>query len=283
MPNPARDRLARLLAGTGPAGADSAMLRLPGDVLKLEVANLGPIQTPIRAAQAKQLIGTARPAQYGRGEDTLSDTSVRDTWEVAPDQVSIGGPTWQAHLDAALEDFCDELGLPAGARLTAELHSLLVYGKGQFFLPHQDSEKYEAMVASLVVMLPSVHTGGEFVVDDAGNEQTYGGSRDDLVLVAFYADRRHEVRPVDAIEPVLSMSELAARLRVSVQTLYDLRSQGGGPRGFRVGRELRFRLSEVNSWLGRMEQADAERHRGVASSQHDWRLSGLCQCEDVLV
>jgi excisionase family DNA binding protein len=67
--------------------------------------------------------------------------------------------------------------------------------------------------------------------------------------------------PSDVIEPVLSMSELAARLRVSVQTLYDLRSQGRGPRGFRVGRELRFRLSEVDSWLGRMEEADAERHR----------------------
>src|SRR5680860_22092 len=45
MPKPARDRLARLLAGTGSARADSAMLRLPGDVLTLEVANLGPIQT----------------------------------------------------------------------------------------------------------------------------------------------------------------------------------------------------------------------------------------------
>ncbi|WP_026818318.1 2OG-Fe(II) oxygenase family protein [Arthrobacter castelli] len=196
MPKTARDRLARLLAGTGPTRADSAMLRLPGDVLTLEVANLSPTQTPIRAAQAKQLIGAAHPAQYGRGEDTLSDTSVRDTWEVAPDQVNLGGPTWQAHLEAALDDFCDELGLPAGARLTAELQSLLVYGKGQFFLPHQDSEKHEGMVASLVVMLPSVHTGGELVVDDAGSEQTYCGSRDDLVLVAFYADRRHEVRPV---------------------------------------------------------------------------------------
>src|SRR5659263_51329 len=58
---------------------------------------------------------------------------------------------------------------------------------------------------------------------------------------------------LEAIEPVLSMSELAARLRVSVQTLYDLRSQGRGPRGFRVGRELRFRLSEIDSWLARME------------------------------
>jgi excisionase family DNA binding protein len=65
----------------------------------------------------------------------------------------------------------------------------------------------------------------------------------------------------NAFEPVLSLSELAVRLRVSVQTLYDLRSQGRGPHGFRVGRELRFRVSEVESWLARMEEADAERHR----------------------
>jgi excisionase family DNA binding protein len=60
--------------------------------------------------------------------------------------------------------------------------------------------------------------------------------------------------------PVVTMSQLASQLGVSVQTLYDLRSQGRGPRGFRVGRELRFRVSEVDSWLARMEADDAERH-----------------------
>lgn len=67
--------------------------------------------------------------------------------------------------------------------------------------------------------------------------------------------------PGESLELVLSLSELAARLQVSVQTLYDLRSQGRGPRGFRVGRELRFRLSEIDAWLARMEEADAERHQ----------------------
>ncbi len=62
------------------------------------------------------------------------------------------------------------------------------------------------------------------------------------------------------LEPALTLSELAARLSVSVQTIYDLRSQGRGPRGFRVGRELRFRVSEIDAWLARMEEADAERH-----------------------
>ena len=60
--------------------------------------------------------------------------------------------------------------------------------------------------------------------------------------------------------PVLTLSQLATQLGVSVQTLYDLRSQGRGPRGFRVGRELRFRVSEVDAWLAQLEADDAERH-----------------------
>ena len=64
----------------------------------------------------------------------------------------------------------------------------------------------------------------------------------------------------DGLGPVFTTSQLAAHLGVSVQTLYDLRNQGRGPRGFRVGRELRFRLCEVHAWLERMEEADADRH-----------------------
>lgn len=65
----------------------------------------------------------------------------------------------------------------------------------------------------------------------------------------------------DGLDAVLTLSELAAGLRVRVQTIYDLRSQGRGPRGFRVGRELRFRASEIDAWLRRMEEADSSRHR----------------------
>lgn len=196
MGTAARDRLALLLAGDQASGSDTAMLRLPGDALDLQVAGVGPVRLPVRAAQAKRLIAVARPALFGRGEETISDRSVRDTWELAPDQITLGAASWDAHLNAALAHFRDELGLPASSGLRAELHSLLVYGKGQFFLPHQDSEKHDDMVATLVVSLPSVHSGGELVVDDGGTERTYRGSSDDLVLVAFYADRRHEVRPV---------------------------------------------------------------------------------------
>ena len=154
------------------------------------------MQTPVRAPLAKKLIAVARPAKFGRGEQTLTDTSVRDTWEITPDQVTLGGPAWEATLDAVLDDVRDELGLPPTTRLRAELHAMLVYGKGQFFLPHQDSEKDDAMVGTLVVSLPSAHTGGELVVEHGGESVTYRASKEELSFVAFYADCRHEVKPV---------------------------------------------------------------------------------------
>lgn len=64
----------------------------------------------------------------------------------------------------------------------------------------------------------------------------------------------------DVFESALSVQELAAQLHVSAQTIYDLRSQGRGPTGFRVGRHLRFRTSEIEAWLSRLEGEDCDRH-----------------------
>lgn len=63
-----------------------------------------------------------------------------------------------------------------------------------------------------------------------------------------------------ATAPTLTLSELAAYLAVGPQALLDLRSKGCGPRGFRVGRQLRFRLTEIEAGIASMEVADARRH-----------------------
>jgi excisionase family DNA binding protein len=63
-----------------------------------------------------------------------------------------------------------------------------------------------------------------------------------------------------ATAPTMTLSELAVFLSVSNQALYDLRSKGRGPRGFRVGRELRFRKTEIDAWIASMEAADGQRH-----------------------
>lgn len=196
MARSARERLARLLDDTGSGGSFSAQLPAPARLLQLEVSGVGPVHLPLRAPLVKKLIAAAQPARFGRREETLTDTAVRDTWELTPDQLTLDGPDWSELLNRALVHFRDELGLAPTTRLQAEPHSMLVYGKGQFFLPHQDSETDDAMVGTLVVSLPSVHTGGELVVEHRGERATYRASREELTFVAFYADCRHQVTPV---------------------------------------------------------------------------------------
>lgn len=45
-------------------------------------------------------------------------------------------------------------------------------------------------------LVPSAHTGGELIVKHGGESVTYRTSKQDLSFVAFYADCRHEVKPV---------------------------------------------------------------------------------------
>ena len=173
-----------MLAGEE-AGAFSAQLSVPSDALRLEVDGVGHVRLPVRPAQAKKLCVVARPAHFGHREETILDPAVRDTWEISPDLVSLGGPSWALALEGALTDWRASSGFP-GNRLEAELHALLVYGPGQFFVPHQDTEKNDAMIGTLAVTLPSSHTGGEFIVEHGGQSVTYRSSRDSLSLVAFY-------------------------------------------------------------------------------------------------
>lgn len=50
-------------------------------------------------------------------------------------------------------------------------------------------------------------------------------------------------------EKLLSLKELCDWLEVSASTVYNWRVRGDGPRGYRVGRSLRFKASEVEQWL----------------------------------
>ncbi len=191
-----RQRLAQLLGATRGGGSFSARRTAsPGD-LHIDVTGVGPLTMPVSAAKAKRLIAVARPAQYGQGEQTLSDATVRYTWQVPLSRVRIVKRQWNRTLTPILEGFRGDLGLPKGSRLKAELHSLLVYSPGQFFLPHQDSEKSDDMVGTLTVTLPGTSRGGELIVRHGEQQLSYRSSDKLLSFVAFYSDCRHEVQPV---------------------------------------------------------------------------------------
>lgn len=196
MGTPTTDRIAELLSHSRSSGKFALCRTARPDDLAIEVAGLGPLRFPITGDQAQRLCALARPARYGQGERTLLDQRVRHTWEIPKSRLKIDLRRWKKTLSPTLETLRAELGLPAGVRLKAELHNLLVYAPGQFFLPHQDSEKSDAMIGTLVVVLPGSFTGGSFVVEHQGEKVTCRGSRDRLSFIAFYADCRHEVKPV---------------------------------------------------------------------------------------
>ena len=163
----------------------------------LDVDGVGRIALPLLPVQAEQLIAIAARAPYGRGEETLIDTEVRRTWQIAADGIHLSGNSWARTLDAIVGEVANGLGVTGP--VSAELYKLLVYDAGSFFVEHRDTEKIPGMFATLVVVLPSACNGGELIVRHRGREVCLDLNCSDSAEVsfaAFYADCVHEVRPV---------------------------------------------------------------------------------------
>lgn len=52
-------------------------------------------------------------------------------------------------------------------------------------------------------------------------------------------------------QPLATIREVAEYLGLTPNALYCMRRRGTGPRGSMVGRELRYRWSDVEQWLDR--------------------------------
>jgi predicted 2-oxoglutarate/Fe(II)-dependent dioxygenase YbiX len=182
-------------------------IRRPGDFVtsgttelltpSLAVDGVGPIALPLLPFQAAQLVAAAERAPYGRGPDTIVDTAVRNTWQVAAEKVRIGGRHWPRTLAAILAHVAEGLGV--SDPIEAEFYKLLIYDQGSFFVSHRDTEKSPWMFATLVIVLPSSSTGGELVVRHKDRSERLDlrvGDPSEVAFAAFYADCLHEVLPV---------------------------------------------------------------------------------------
>jgi excisionase family DNA binding protein len=61
-----------------------------------------------------------------------------------------------------------------------------------------------------------------------------------------FGERLESSRHTDRL---LSVQELADYLEVPVKTIYTWRYRSRGPKGFRVGKHLRFRWHDVQTWV----------------------------------
>lgn len=60
---------------------------------------------------------------------------------------------------------------------------------------------------------------------------------------------------------LLTVEDLATFLDVPIKTLYAWRYRGEGPVGFRVGRHVRYRWTDVEQWIrDRVRVAEVRRH-----------------------
>ncbi|KXH42493.1 2OG-Fe(II)oxygenase superfamily protein [Colletotrichum salicis] len=122
----------------------------------LSVQDVGPVSLPPSEPVVRQLIDKAIRAPFGKGSETIVDTSVRNTWELDPSQFELRSPRWPA-------DF---------------------------------TEKCPDMFGTLVIYLPCGHKGGDVVVKHCGETKTFKTSAADQSFACWYSDVHHEVLPV---------------------------------------------------------------------------------------
>ncbi|EFP85915.1 uncharacterized protein PGTG_11671 [Puccinia graminis f. sp. tritici CRL 75-36-700-3] len=160
----------------------------------LHVDGVGDIAMPLAEERVRELIVNARQAPYGRRSETLVDLSVRNTWEIDGARLQFLDPAWKGYLHTLAKRVAILLGVDGPIQL--DLYKLLIYEEGAMFKPHTDTERTPGMFGTLVICLPSAHTGGEVVVKHNGQSKTLRTSDATQSFACWYSDVAHEVLPV---------------------------------------------------------------------------------------
>ncbi|KAF8885006.1 hypothetical protein BD779DRAFT_1673882 [Infundibulicybe gibba] len=94
-------------------------------------------------------------------------------------------------------------GLEQRRTIRAEPYKLNVYRKGSFFKSHKDTPRGSNMFGSLVIIFPTQHEGGAFLLRHRGEEWSFDSAamisqsnEPCFGYIAFYSDVEHEVSVV---------------------------------------------------------------------------------------
>ncbi|MBE2199532.1 MAG: 2OG-Fe(II) oxygenase [Anaerolinea sp.] len=192
------NKLLALMDKVETSGTFSVGGTLPSIPPGLKVKGVGHVALPLLEQQAKALIKFSQQSPFGYGEETIHDTNVRKSWQIAAEDFELTNPQWEEALREAVAQIGKQLGLD-DCKIEFEQYKLLIYEEGGLFAAHRDTEKIPNMFATLVVNLPSEHEGGELIVSHGGQSHRYSFADSDgfhPAFAAFYADCYHEVKPV---------------------------------------------------------------------------------------
>jgi hypothetical protein len=128
----------------------------------LFINGLGTIALPLSVQDAKAIASSpvTHQSPFGKGSQTLVDTSVRKSWQIDPEHFQLRDPILDNWVKRIVEAVAGTLNVACGPDdVTAKLYKLLLYEEGAFFLPHQDGEQADEMFGTFMICLPSKHTG----------------------------------------------------------------------------------------------------------------------------
>ncbi|KAJ7597569.1 hypothetical protein C8J56DRAFT_323054 [Mycena floridula] len=124
---------------------------------------------------------------YGHNDQTIVDTVVRDAWEISADKITFLNPLWATFLSGQVVPTVGQaLGIPV-AHTRCELYKLLLYQEGSHFNRHQDTGKSPGMFATVIIILPSLYSGGQVHVSHSTASETFDFSPQFQVSTAVLA------------------------------------------------------------------------------------------------
>ncbi|KAF9474004.1 hypothetical protein BDN70DRAFT_885332 [Pholiota conissans] len=150
------------------------------------------------------LAGACSPASFGRNSENILDEKYRRAGQLETKDFSA---QFSLHDSGVLKTAVESLLKVEGsvANVRAELYKLNVYGPGSFFKAHVDTPRSDTMFASLVVVLPTPHSGGsllfrhrntEYIFDSAAAVSSSSPKTPYAAFAAFFSDVEHEVTEV---------------------------------------------------------------------------------------
>ncbi len=179
------------------SGTCNPHMAMPG----LIIDGLGSIGLPLSLTEAQALAARCDQAPFGRGDQTVIDTSVRNTKQLDPSAFQITNPKWSEYLNDVVTTVREDLGVQEELEVEAQLYKLLLYEPGSFFKPHRDSEKVDGMFGTLVIILPTFYSGGDLIVKHGTNMKCFSQTKDSAFntqYAAFYADCQHELKEIES-------------------------------------------------------------------------------------
>ena len=195
---------------------------------EMKIKYVDEIVFPLNKIQLQEIIKVANKAPFGKGSETILDENVRNCWEIDASEIMFEGNNWSKTLEKIIHQIQPDLGIE-GKKIEAHLYKLLIYEEGNFFLPHKDSEKEKGMFGTLIIGLPSKHTGGEIIIKHEKSEKVISfveaTANNNFPYIAFYADCDHEIKPITSGYRVCLVYNLIDLQENSSIKLYSLQQE----------------------------------------------------------